>query len=43
MDIPSDAVSGVSDALLELLLSGLGGVGGELLLSLCVDELVGEW
>lgn len=33
--LPSDLVASVGDGLLDLLLGGLGGVGGHLLLSLC--------
>lgn len=34
-----DAVTNITGALLHLLLSGLGGVGSELLLGLCREEL----
>jgi hypothetical protein len=35
-DTASDAVAGVGDGLLDLLLGGLGGVGSDFLLGLCV-------
>lgn len=38
----SDAVSGVSDSLLDLVLSGLHGVGSGLLLGLCDEVSIGR-